>query len=120
MKCGTPPLTALSISARDLTEAYWFLRAVENRLQMLRDEQTHVMPETAELRARLVEATQALGEQERVVTTFYFYDRLTLREIGGSLNLTEGRISQILHSALVGLRKILAEESRLSERIHGR
>jgi glutamate-ammonia-ligase adenylyltransferase len=29
-----------------LTDAYWFLRAVENRLQMLRDEQTHVMPET--------------------------------------------------------------------------
>jgi RNA polymerase sigma factor FliA len=53
--------------------------------------------ETAELRARLVKATQDLGEQERVVTTFYFYERLTLREIGGSLNLTEGRISQILH-----------------------
>ncbi|WP_417580495.1 bifunctional [glutamine synthetase] adenylyltransferase/[glutamine synthetase]-adenylyl-L-tyrosine phosphorylase [Pelagibacterium sp.] len=33
-------------AARDLEETYWFLRAVENRLQMLRDEQTHVMPET--------------------------------------------------------------------------
>jgi glutamate-ammonia-ligase adenylyltransferase len=35
-------------TAAELTETYWFLRAVENRLQMLRDEQTHVMPETAE------------------------------------------------------------------------
>ncbi|AEQ50829.1 bifunctional [glutamine synthetase] adenylyltransferase/[glutamine synthetase]-adenylyl-L-tyrosine phosphorylase [Pelagibacterium halotolerans] len=35
-------------AARDLEETYWFLRAVENRLQMLRDEQTHVMPETEE------------------------------------------------------------------------
>ncbi len=35
-------------AADDLTETYWFLRAVENRLQMLRDEQTHVMPETPE------------------------------------------------------------------------
>ncbi len=37
------------ISARagtQLTETYWFLRAVENRLQMLRDEQTHTLPET--------------------------------------------------------------------------
>jgi glutamate-ammonia-ligase adenylyltransferase len=34
-------------AAEDLTETYWFLRAVENRLQMLRDEQTHVMPDTA-------------------------------------------------------------------------
>jgi len=33
-------------TAITLTDAYWFLRAVENRLQMLRDEQTHVMPET--------------------------------------------------------------------------
>lgn len=32
-------------AAEDLTRIYWFLRGVENRLQMLRDEQTHVMPE---------------------------------------------------------------------------
>jgi glutamate-ammonia-ligase adenylyltransferase len=32
----------------DLTATYWFLRAVENRLQMLRDQQTHVMPDDAE------------------------------------------------------------------------
>jgi glutamate-ammonia-ligase adenylyltransferase len=37
-----------SKAAEELTGTYWFLRAVENRLQMLRDEQTHIMPETAE------------------------------------------------------------------------
>src|SRR5690606_3590946 len=31
-------------AARDLAEAYLFLRRVENRLQMLRDAQTHVLP----------------------------------------------------------------------------
>jgi len=35
-------------TASDLTDTYWFLRAVENRLQMLRDEQTQMMPETPE------------------------------------------------------------------------
>lgn len=35
-------------AATELTQTYWFLRAVENRLQMLRDEQTHVMPGTSE------------------------------------------------------------------------
>jgi len=35
-------------AARELTETYWFLRAVENRLQMLRDEQTHTMPPSAD------------------------------------------------------------------------
>ena len=53
------------------------------------------------MRARLVRAIESLGEQERVVTTFYYYEGLTLREIGRVLDLTEGRISQILHSALV-------------------
>ncbi len=35
-----------SKAVAELTGAYWFLRAVENRLQMLNDEQTHVMPES--------------------------------------------------------------------------
>lgn len=35
-------------TASELTETYWYLRAVENRLQMLRDEQTHIMPDTPE------------------------------------------------------------------------
>jgi RNA polymerase sigma factor for flagellar operon FliA len=55
--------------------------------------------ERAEIRARLVRALEGLSEQERVVTTFYHYEGLTLREIGRVLDLTEGRVSQILHSA---------------------
>ncbi len=35
-------------TATELTETYWYLRAVENRLQMLRDEQTHTMPDNPE------------------------------------------------------------------------
>ncbi|MHA6729866.1 bifunctional [glutamine synthetase] adenylyltransferase/[glutamine synthetase]-adenylyl-L-tyrosine phosphorylase [Devosia sp. A369] len=35
-------------TATELTQTYWYLRAVENRLQMLRDEQTHIMPATPE------------------------------------------------------------------------
>ena len=38
-------------TADELTEAYWFLRDVEHRVQMVRDEQTHLLPETeAELK----------------------------------------------------------------------
>ena len=32
----------------ELTEAYWTLRGIEHRLQMIRDEQTHLLPETME------------------------------------------------------------------------
>ncbi|MDQ0454262.1 bifunctional [glutamine synthetase] adenylyltransferase/[glutamine synthetase]-adenylyl-L-tyrosine phosphorylase [Rhizobium paknamense] len=38
-------------TAEELTEAYWFLRDVEHRIQMVRDEQSHVLPSTeAELK----------------------------------------------------------------------
>ena len=72
--------------------------------------------EAAEVRARLVEAIKTLGEKERVVTTFYFYEGLTLREIGAAMNLTEGRISQILHKALAKLREALSESPEPSGR----
>ena len=67
--------------------------------------------EMAEVRARLVRAIGSLGEKERVVTTFYYFEGLTLREIGRVLDLTEGRISQILHTALARLRHSLAEQA---------
>ena len=72
--------------------------------------------EVAEVRARLVRAIESLGEKERVVTTFYYFEGLTLREIGRVLGLTEGRISQILHAALTRLGHSLAEEGRVPER----
>lgn len=73
--------------------------------------------EAAEVRARLVRAIGDLSDQERVVTTFYYYEGLTLREIGCALHLTEGRISQILRRALLRLRQALAEDATLSGRV---
>lgn len=69
----------------------------------------------ADLRSQLVEALGNLGEQERLVATFYFYDGLTLKEIGKALNLTEGRISQILRRALNQLRTWLTDVSLVSD-----
>jgi glutamate-ammonia-ligase adenylyltransferase len=40
-------------TAASLADAYQFLRRLENRLQMLRDAQTHALPERAEDRARI-------------------------------------------------------------------
>ncbi len=57
-----------------------------------------------ETRAQLVDAISQLEERERLVATFYFYEGLTLKEIGQALGLTEGRISQILRQALGKLR----------------
>lgn len=65
----------------------------------------------SDLREQLVSAIESLEEQERLVATFYFYEGLTLKEIGRALNLTEGRISQILRRALKKLRERLSDSS---------
>ncbi|HET7478535.1 MAG TPA: FliA/WhiG family RNA polymerase sigma factor [Rubrobacteraceae bacterium] len=65
--------------------------------------------EKTEVRGRLVAALERLAERERVVATFYFYEGLTLKEIGMAMNLTEGRISQILRRALELLRADLSD-----------
>ena len=72
--------------------------------------------ELGELREQLVEAIGTLGEQERLVATFYFYEGLTLKEIGKALQLSEGRISQILRQALSKLRNLLSDNPVVSER----
>ena len=35
-------------TAKELTESYWFLRRVEHRIQMIDDQQTHMIPDTVE------------------------------------------------------------------------
>ena len=44
-----------------LTSAYWYLRKLENRLQMLRDMQTHVLPEDELSQQRICVAMQVDG-----------------------------------------------------------
>ena len=67
------------------------------------------------VKEQLVAAIRDLKEQERIVTTFYFYEDLTLKEIGKALNLSEGRISQILRNSILKLRECLTKGSPLYE-----
>ena len=62
-------------AAADLTETYWFLRAVENRLQMLRDEQTHVMPESSR---EVAVIAQLMGETDLPAFEKRYRDALNL------------------------------------------
>ena len=51
-----------------------------------------------------------LSERERLVLGLYYYEGLTLAEIGGILGLTESRACQIQASALLRLRTWLAQQ----------
>ncbi len=61
-----------------------------------------------ELKQRLVDAIDELPEKERMVLTLYYYEELTMKEIGLTLGVVESRVSQIHSSAVVRLRCALA------------
>ena len=52
----------------------------------------------------LGELLRHLPKRERDIIALYYYENLTLREIGGIIGLTEARISQILGKTLLTLR----------------
>ena len=45
-----------------------------------------------------------LPEREKLVITLYYYEELTLREIGEVLGVTESRVSQLHTKAVIGMR----------------
>jgi RNA polymerase sigma factor for flagellar operon FliA len=57
-----------------------------------------------ELKGVLAEAIQTLTEKEQLVVSLYYYEELTLKEIGEVLTLTESRICQIHTAILIKLK----------------
>jgi RNA polymerase sigma factor for flagellar operon FliA len=62
-----------------------------------------------ELEDRLSDAITHLPERERLVMTLYYYEEMTMREIGIVLGVVESRVSQIHSSAVVHLRAALKD-----------
>jgi RNA polymerase sigma factor for flagellar operon FliA len=62
----------------------------------------HVM--TQELKEVIASGIKALPRKDQIVVSLYYYDGLTLKEIGEVLGLTESRISQIHSKAISKLR----------------
>ena len=60
-----------------------------------------------ELKEQLALAIEDLPERERLVMTLYYFEELTMREIGLALGVVESRVSQIHSSAIVHLRAAL-------------
>ncbi len=62
-----------------------------------------------EMRERLAAAIDQLPERERLVVTLYYYEEMTMKEIGLTLGVVESRVSQIHSSAVLHLRARLSE-----------
>jgi RNA polymerase sigma factor for flagellar operon FliA len=62
-----------------------------------------------ELQKRLAEAIQKLPDRERLVMGLYYYEEMTMREIGLAMQVVESRVSQVHAAAVVRLRVALKD-----------
>lgn len=66
--------------------------------------------DATELKDRIADAIARLPEREKLVVGLYYYENLTLREIGEVLGVTESRVSQLHTKAVLRLRSRLQGE----------
>ena len=71
----------------------------------------HAM-DVSERKDRLADAIERLPDREKLVVALYYYENLTLREIGDVLGVTESRVSQLHTKAILRLNSRLAEDVR--------
>ncbi len=77
----------------------------------------HAAPDPAkaldvgDLKDRIAESIAKLPEREKLVIALYYYENLTLREIGEVLGVTESRVSQLHTKAVLRLRSRMQEDS---------
>jgi RNA polymerase sigma factor for flagellar operon FliA len=64
---------------------------------------------SSEIKDALTEAISSLPEREQLVVALYYYENLTLREIGEVLGVTESRVSQLHTKAVMRLKSALQE-----------
>jgi RNA polymerase sigma factor for flagellar operon FliA len=62
---------------------------------------------SSEVKDRLTDAVASLPEREQLVVALYYYENLTLREIGEVLGVTESRVSQLHTKAVMRLKSAL-------------
>jgi len=65
--------------------------------------------EVQETKEALIRAVNEMGDREKTVLTLYYYEGLTLAEIGEILGVTESRVCQIHTKAVLQLRAKLAD-----------
>jgi len=84
----------------------------ENLISFVPDpdgEDPHVLLQSKEVKSMLKTAVDRLPTKERFVVQLYYFDELTMKEIGTLLNITESRVSQLHTKSMLRLRGKLKE-----------
>ena len=68
-----------------------------------------------EMETAVARAIEQLSEKEKLVISLYYWDELTMKEIGRVLDITESRVSQIHSQAIIHLRAKLRKEKMIDD-----
>jgi RNA polymerase sigma factor for flagellar operon FliA len=107
-------LTDIGRSSIAALDELWSVSGEGDQISLMDtiEDETGPRPETAldqtETREALADAIARLPEREKLVVTLYYYEELTLREIGEVLGVTESRVSQLHTKAILRLKARLA------------
>ena len=106
-------LTDISRSSIAALDELWSVSGEGDQVSLMDtiEDTQGVRPQEAldetEMREALADAIARLPEREKLVVTLYYYEELTLREIGEVLGVTESRVSQLHTKAVLRLRSRL-------------
>ena len=107
-------LTDISRSSIAALDELWSVSGEGDQVSLLDTIEDTEAPSPAEaldetdVRETLADAIARLPEREKLVITLYYYEELTLREIGEVLGVTESRVSQLHTKAVLRLRSRLS------------
>jgi RNA polymerase sigma factor for flagellar operon FliA len=97
------------LSSEDLPPDYQETYANNDFLEKMDENNPFSFLAANELRAVLKKGIDALPEKERLILSLYYYEELTMKEIGKVVNLTESRVCQLHTQAVLRLRGNLKE-----------
>jgi RNA polymerase sigma factor FliA len=107
-------LTDIARSSIAALDELWSVSGEGDQISLMDtiEDESGPRPEAAldqtEMREALADAIARLPEREKLVVTLYYYEELTLREIGEVLGVTESRVSQLHTKAVLRLKARLA------------
>ena len=110
----TQNMPVLSLQDLGLSREDGDTRSLLDCLAGKADADPQVQIRLSELKSIIAKAIDTLPEKERLMVSLYYYEELTMKEIGEVLGITESRVSQIHSKAVFKLRTklkaLIAEE----------